>query len=174
MTNCTYFVEGLCEKQLIDSIKNTDLLIPGKVKVFNVVQADLKPSHLLSIRDGYIVFVFDTDVSNTTYLWSNIKRVKENCPSKVKLLFLAQAKNFEEEIVRATEDKKTSDLTSSKSNKDFKRDFILLKDLPSVLRKHCFDINKMWRQPVPAPFCQNISNNGAQFVVNKKRKAASL
>ena len=97
MTNCTYFVEGLCEKQLIDSLKNTDLLIPGKVKVFNVVQADLKPS----------------------------------------------------------------DLTSSKSNKDFKRDFILLKDLPSVLRKHCFDINKMWRQPVPAPFCQNISNNGA-------------
>ena len=83
MTNCTYFVEGLCEKQLIDSIKNTDLLIPGKVKVFNVVQEDLKPSHLLSIRDGYIVFVFDTDVSNITYLWSNIKRVKENCPSKV-------------------------------------------------------------------------------------------
>lgn len=32
MTNCTYFVEGLCEKQLIDSLKNTDLLIPGKVK----------------------------------------------------------------------------------------------------------------------------------------------
>ena len=58
MTNCTYFVEGLCEKQLIDSLKNTDLLIPGKVKVFNVVQEDLKPSHLLSIRDGYIVFVF--------------------------------------------------------------------------------------------------------------------
>ena len=74
----------------------------------------------------------------------------------------------------STDVKKTSDLTSSKSNKDFKRDFILLKDLPSVLRKHCFDINKMWRQPVPAPFCQNISNNGAQFVVNKKRKAASL
>ena len=32
MTNCTYFVEGLCEKQLIDSIKNTDLHIPEKVK----------------------------------------------------------------------------------------------------------------------------------------------
>ena len=117
--------------------------------------------------------MFDTDVSNTTYLWSNIKRVKEICPSKVKLLFLVQVKNFEEEIVRATDVKKTSDLTSNKSNKDFKRDFILLKDLPSVLRKHCFDINKMWRQPVPSPFCQNISNNGAQFVINKKRKAAS-
>ena len=61
MTNCTYFVEGLCEKQLIDSLKNTDLLIPGKVKVFNVVQADLKPSHLLSIRDGYIVFALGID-----------------------------------------------------------------------------------------------------------------
>ena len=118
--------------------------------------------------------MFDTVVSNPTPLWSNLNRSQENCPSKVKLLFLVQVKNFEEEIVRATYVKKPSDLTSSKSNKDFKRDFILLKDLPSVLRKHCFDINKMWRQPVPAPFCQNISNNGAQFVVNKKRKAASL
>lgn len=28
----------------------------------------------------------------------------------------------------------------------------------------------MWRQPVPAPFCQSISNNGAQFVVNKEKQ----
>ena len=98
---------------------------------------------------------------------------KRKLSFKGKAIILGPSENFEEEIVRATDVKKPSDLTSSKSNKDFKRDFILLKDLPSVLRKHCFDINKMWRQPVPAPFCQNISNNGAQFVVNKKRKAAS-
>lgn len=36
---CIYYVEGPCEQQLISALKERpEKLIPGKVKVFNVVQ----------------------------------------------------------------------------------------------------------------------------------------
>ena len=39
MNKCIYYVEGPCEQQLIAALKETPgKLIPGKVKVFNVVQ----------------------------------------------------------------------------------------------------------------------------------------
>ena len=36
---CIYYVEGSCEQQLIAALKEApERLIPGKIKVFNVVQ----------------------------------------------------------------------------------------------------------------------------------------
>ncbi len=115
---CVFFVEGACEKKLIETLKNTSRIIPGKVRLFNCVQEDLSVSHLLSIREGNIVFVFDTDVRNTSYLFGNIGMVKKICP-KVKLLFPVQVENFEDEIVRSADVRKSSELTSSKSTKVF-------------------------------------------------------
>ena len=38
-SKCIYYVEGPCEQQLIAALKESPAkLVPGKVKVFNVVQ----------------------------------------------------------------------------------------------------------------------------------------
>ncbi len=62
---CICYVEGPCERQLIAALKEApERLIPGKIKVFNVVQNLIPKSQILSIRSGTtVVLVFDTDVS---------------------------------------------------------------------------------------------------------------
>ena len=167
MINCTYFVEGCCEKKLLDALKSSPALIrPGKIKVFNVIQDELKTSHLLSIKDGYVVFVFDTDTYKTSCLLSNIEKVRDICPKKVKLLFLAQVPNFEQELIRSTDIKTVSQLTRSKSNKDFKADFIDLKDCRVVLSKHNFDIKKIWSSKVPAIFASMVTQGASKIIIN--------
>lgn len=53
---CIYFVEGPCEEQLIKALKEKpNKLIPGKIKVFNVVQNLIPKSQMLSIQSGTIV-----------------------------------------------------------------------------------------------------------------------
>ena len=65
---CIYYVEGPCEQQLVAALKeNPAKLIPGKIKVYNVVQNLIPKSQLLSIQCGTtIVLVFDTDVEQNT------------------------------------------------------------------------------------------------------------
>lgn len=69
---CIYYVEGPCEQQLIAALKEApERLIPGKIKVFNVVQNLIPKSQMLSIQAGTtVVLVFDTDVPQT----SNLKK----------------------------------------------------------------------------------------------------
>ena len=64
---CIYYVEGPCEQQLISALKEEPArLIPGKVKVYNVVQNLIPKSQMLSIQSGTtVVLVFDTDVMQT-------------------------------------------------------------------------------------------------------------
>ena len=53
---CIYYVEGPCEQQLIAALKEApERLIPGKIKVFNVVQNLIPKSQMLSIQAGTIV-----------------------------------------------------------------------------------------------------------------------
>ncbi len=48
---CIYYVEGPCEQQLVAALKeNPAKLIPGKIKVYNVVQNLIPKSQLLSIH----------------------------------------------------------------------------------------------------------------------------
>lgn len=143
------------------------MIKPGKVRVFNVTQNKLKNSHLISISEGYVVFVFDTDRNDTKYLETNISKVRTTCPSKVKLLFLVQVPNLEQELVIATDVKKISELTSSRSTKDFKTDFLALKDCRATLEKHSFDITKMWRQRIPNGF-QLVSEQGIEVLIKDK------
>ena len=84
---------------------------PGKVRVFNVIQDVLSKSHLYSIKEGLIVFVFDSDVPETSRLKQNIDMVKRICRAKaVKLVFLVQVINLEDELVRATNIKRIAGL----------------------------------------------------------------
>ena len=59
---CIYLVEGECEEKLINALKEKpSLLIPGKIKKFNVIQDELKTSHLVTYPPGcMVVLVFDT------------------------------------------------------------------------------------------------------------------
>ena len=81
MNKCIYYVEGPCEQQLIAALKETPgKLIPGKVKVFNVVQNLIPKSQMLSIQAGTtVVLVFDTDVSQTSNLKKNLELLSRYC-----------------------------------------------------------------------------------------------
>lgn len=73
---CIYYVEGPYEQQLVVALKeNPSKLIPGKIKVYNVVQNLIPKSQLLSIQSGTtIVLAFDTDVEQTINLKKNLER----------------------------------------------------------------------------------------------------
>lgn len=76
---CVYFVEGPCEKKLIDALKaEPRLLAPGKVNVYNVIQNEIPRRIVNTIMVGtMVVFVFDTDVDKTDILLRNISYVKK-------------------------------------------------------------------------------------------------
>ena len=162
---CIYFVEGSCEKQLISALKEAPAkLVPGKIKVFNTVQNIIPKSQILSIQSGtMVVLVFDTDVSETTKLKKNIELLKRYC-GKIKIIFLAQVLNFEEELVRCSDVKVVTELTKSDSLNNFKTDFcrMKIKDCRLMLKRHNLDCLRLWATKVPKHFafiennCSNI------------------
>ena len=78
---CIYYVEGPCEQQLISALKEEPArLLPGKVKVYNVVQNLIPKSQMLSIQPGTtVVLVFDTDVMQTANLKKNLELLNRYC-----------------------------------------------------------------------------------------------
>ena len=151
--NCIYFAEGKCEERLLNALKeNPQKIQSGRVKVFNVVQKLLPKSQLVTIQTGTtVVLVFDTDVQNTEFLRENISRLRTLC-SKVKLVFLPQVLNLEDELVRCSEIKSVIELTHSKSNKDFKRDFCSITNVRSVLDRANLNVRLLWNEDVPSSF----------------------
>lgn len=147
MNGCVYFVEGECEKKLLTALKEQpSMVLPGRVKVRNVVSSVIPKSELLSIKpNADVVLVFDTDVSNTDILKTNLDNIKKYTRS-VRILTILQVPDFEAEIVRSTDVKQVKEITQSKSNTDFKRDFCRLSNCRSTLTKHHFDISGMWMQ----------------------------
>ena len=147
MNGCVYFVEGECEKKLLTALKEQpSVVLPGRVKVRNVVSGLIPKSELLALKPNTdVVLVFDTDVPNTNILKINLDNIKKYTRS-VRILTVLQVPDFEAEIVRSTDAKQVKEITQSKSNTDFKRDFCRLSDCRSTLIKHHFDISKMWKQ----------------------------
>ena len=91
---CIYYVEGPCEQQLIAALKESpSKLIPGKVKVYNVVQNLIPKSQMLSIQSGTtVVLAFDTDVEQTTNLKKNLELLNQDY-GKLHIVFLPQVLN---------------------------------------------------------------------------------
>lgn len=159
---CIYYVEGPCEQQLISALKEApEKLIPGKIKVFNVVQNLIPKSQMLSIQAGTtVVLVFDTDVSQTLNLKKNLELLERYC-GKLKIVFLPQVLNLEEELVRCTNVKIVTELTKSGSVKNFKTDFckMKVKDCRSMLERHQLSIARLWMTKAPDAF-DFTENNG--------------
>lgn len=152
---CIYYVEGPCEQQLISDLKESPgKVIPGKVKIFNVVQNLIPKSQMLSIQGGTIVtLVFDTDVEQTAKLKKNIELLQRYC-GNLKIVYLPQVLNLEDELVRSTNVKVITDLTRSNSTQNFKTDFCKMKskDCRAMLERHALDYSKLWITNTPDAF----------------------
>ncbi len=152
---CIYLAEGECEEKLIKALKEKpSLLLPGKVKRFNVIQDELKTNHLVTFSPGsLVILVFDTDNEVTDHLKKNIAALRSRC-SGVKVMTIAQVLNFEDEIVRCTDVDKAPELTKSKSVSEFKTAVHKMKEAEfrRALERHKFDLSKLWTQPAPDSF----------------------
>ncbi len=152
---CFYLVEGACERQLINALKSEpSKLIPGAIIVHNVVQKKIPKAYVVSFgRNSFVSLVFDTDIPQTDILRENISLLKKHCTG-VRIIYLAQVQNFEDEIVRATDVKSAADLTRSPNVRTFKSDFVRmkLKDCRSALERHHLDVKVLWTKKPPSPF----------------------
>ena len=166
--NCIYFVEGKCEERMLNALKEyPQKIIPGRIKIFNVIQELLPKSQLVTIQAGTtIVLVFDTDVYNTGYLKENIILLDRFC-TKIKLVYLPQVLNLEDELVRCSNVKSVVELTHSKSNKDFKRDFCSMTNIRMVLDRYDLDIDRLWTEKTPHQF-DFIKENSHEIKMNHK------
>lgn len=142
-----YYAEGECEKKLLCCLKDHNLITQGRVQVFNVIQNKLSKAKLMSIKpESTIILVFDADVNTDLSIYrENCKEIK-NTVVKPTIYNLVQIKNLEEELKRATNVSQIKELTGSKSNSDFKSDFVNLSDCYSTLLNHDFDITQLWQQ----------------------------
>lgn len=91
-----------------------------------------------------------------------IAALKE-APGKLKIVFLPQVLNLEEELVRCTDVKKITELTKSGSVKNFKTDFCKMrtKDCRIMLDRHKLEYARLWMTRCPGVF-DFVENNGAQ------------
>ena len=111
-----YFVEGDDEEKIIDTLKTEmQLIIPGKVEVFNVVERELTRLRLISLKKGTtVVLVFDIDTGKIDTLLKNIAILKrESAVSNV--LCITQVQNLEDELIRSCDIRQIKELTGSKS-----------------------------------------------------------
>ena len=152
---CIYYVEGECEEHLVNALKLAPAkLIPGKVRVYNVIQKLIPKSQLLMIQPGTMVtFVFDTDVPVTGFLKKNIELLGKYC-GRVKIVYLPQVMNLEDELVRCSDVKTAGELTKSRGKKNFKADFCRLKvqESRNTLERHHLEVTRLWTTKVPEHF----------------------
>lgn len=70
-------------------------------------------------------------------VFENNDRIKE-------VILIPQVKNLEDELIYSTKIKKIKDLLESKSDDDFKRDFMRCNNLIKKLEEKEFKISKLW------------------------------
>ena len=82
--NYQYFVEGEDEEKIIKVLKtDMQLIVPGKVLRFNVVERKITKARLMSLRpDTNVILIFDTDTGNDAILKENIQILKKHLAVK--------------------------------------------------------------------------------------------
>lgn len=154
-----YYVEGPCEKKLIDELKKVQAVISGPVNVFNAAQEEFSQQRLRVLSSNTVaIIILDTDAGNYDILSRNVHILKKNRNIKdVWLVF--QVENLEKELLRTTDVKEIKDLIGSKSNKDFKTDFINEKNLLVKLIHHNMNYAHLWASK-PNGIYKNYDNDG--------------
>ncbi|MBO7573819.1 MAG: hypothetical protein J6T25_03485 [Bacilli bacterium] len=169
-----YYVEGECEKNFLSSFmhaKSSEYIIhPGKIEKLNPVTSKISETKARTIkRDTRIVFVFDTDVENTSILEENIKTLKRIAFIEGKdIIFLMSVKRFEEEIVFSCSNikdvKGLIKLFNSQGLSAFKTDFSHCKNLEDKLKQAGFEIKTMWIRSASQPF-DKFENGGKHIII---------
>jgi len=90
-----------------------------------------------------VILVFDTDTGIIETLYRNLEILKKH-PHVKETWCVMQVHNLEDEIKRSTDVKEIKDLLGSKSNKEYKHDFIIEKNLYDKLKKHQFNFDRIW------------------------------
>lgn len=108
-------------------------------------------------RDTTVILVFDTDRAETEVLYKNIKFLRKQKEIVSSIICVPQCKNLEDEIIRSCNIRSIKDLTDSKSNKEFKKDFLHITNSNAVkkLVNKQFDMRLFWTQAPSVPF-ENI------------------
>ena len=169
-TRIVYYVEGETEETFIGSLKGEmSLILPGRIRVFNVVNKPLSNF----IRRGFsqneiAVFVFDTDTGKIEILEQNISMLEiEKKRKKLKdYLFILQVPNLEGELIRSCSKlSKIKDFFSSNKDSDFKPMMAQAKSLKVTLERHGFDFGKLWILSPTNEFARY--KNGKKQIVRK-------
>lgn len=162
-----YYVEGECEEKLINVLKR-DLMVvkSGRVQKFNVIQNEITNARLMTLRPGtVVVLVFDTDTDNAEILNKNIEKLQA-CKSVADWVLIPQVKNLEDELMRSCNIRNIRELLGSRSNEEFKSDFIRVTNLADKLKSKKFDINLIWKESPSSPY-QDIKNNAEKIKLIK-------
>lgn len=160
-----YYVEGLDDKKVIDTLKTKMRLVkPGKVDVLNVVTERITDLRLRNISPGtMVVLVFDVDAGSRDILNANIQKL-ENCQAVTEVVTIPQVPKLEIELVRSCDIRQIKELLNSRSNDDFKRDVMRVTNLDTKLREHQFDIDHFW-SATPTPPYQDIPNQAVKVKI---------
>lgn len=153
-----YYVEGEMDKLLLETLKQShDLIKPGKVEVFNVLQKKFSAAKLSMHKPSTtVILIFDTDVEDGANfsacldcLSENIKTLKKN-RHITKIICIPQVKNLEDELSFSC-NTKLFDLLNlrHKSSKDFKSSFLKCSNLSHKLQEAEFNIDKLWAKEFP-------------------------
>ena len=87
-----YYVEGENERVLVEILSKCkdekfNVIRPGKIDVFNVVEREIKSTHMMNLKDNtVVVLVFDTDTKNRAILDKNTKFLEKH--KKIKEVIL--------------------------------------------------------------------------------------
>ena len=145
-----YIVEGESEKTFVNAVKN-EYIVSGIPYVFNPLQQSLTARIRTYPQNTCVILIFDTDrvdLERIEKLKNNIKSL-EKASNIHEIILIPQVNNFEDEIKYTTNIKQLKDFTNSKTNSEFKEDFIRQeKHILKKLKRNNFDILKLWsRKP---------------------------
>lgn len=109
------------------------------------------------------MLAFDTDVPQTITLRKNLELLNRYC-GRLRIIYLPQVLNLEDELIRCTDVKSAADLTKSGSTRNFKTDFCRLKvkECRAMLERHKLKTEMLWMTRVPEQF-DFVENNSRQI-----------
>lgn len=160
-----YYVEGECEKKLIDALKGEkNGLLAGKVEVFNFVRDRFSELRIRTLKSkSIIILVYDIDVPMTSVLKQNIEMLTKHGFSSIH--HIQSIKNFEDEIVFSTSLRRINDCFNTYSVNEFKSEFIAHKNILVKLKELEFDSEKLWsRRNTLKPFSLYSSEESLKFI----------
>ena len=140
-----YFVEGDCEKKLIDEFKKIEHreLVAGKVDVMNIIYEKIPTAKLLTLRKNtIIILVYDIDIPQTEILIENLNKLAFYGFKKI--IHIQSINNFEDEIVYSTNINNINDFFKTSTVEEFKKLFIKHGNIYSKLKNCGFNIELLW------------------------------